>query len=179
MEKTYQKLSSEILSQCMDLIGNKNETKYEQVQRAVRRSHLTKDCIEFVGSWTKGGYGHLKLPDERKNIRAHRLAFSLHMGRELKPHEMICHKCNNRRCLNITHLYIGDHQTNADDRGKRGRRYNGMLIENRIFSPEVVRAMRHLHFNLGRKKKAIAVLFETSEANCGQAINGRTYKDVI
>jgi hypothetical protein len=55
-------------------------------------------------------------------LLAHRVAWSLHHGRE--PERWILHHCDNRRCCNPAHLYEGDVGDNSRDKVQAGRHRN-------------------------------------------------------
>jgi len=74
-------------------------------------------CWEWTSSIDSKGYGRLTV--NYKSIRAHRLSMLLH-GYEIK-NKCVLHHCDNRRCVNPEHLYLGTAQDNADDRVNRGR----------------------------------------------------------
>ena len=55
-------------------------------------------------------------------VRAHRVALSLRLGRDLLTKEHALHSCDNTRCCNPAHLYPGDHAQNMRDTATRQRR---------------------------------------------------------
>ena len=46
---------------------------------------------------------------------ANRIALTLHLGRQIRPGHMACHRCDNPPCANPAHLYEGDFKDNARD----------------------------------------------------------------
>lgn len=65
------------------------------------------------------GYGKFQASDGRTE-RAHRASWRLHRG-EI-PKGMLClHKCDNPRCVNPDHLFLGTQRDNIQDMREKGR----------------------------------------------------------
>lgn len=74
------------------------------------------ECWEWLGSRDKNtGYGYF-----RRNFGAHRWSFLLANGK-LTPGLLVCHKCDNKICVNPSHLFEGTYQDNNDDMKRKGR----------------------------------------------------------
>lgn len=87
----------------------------------------TNYCWNYIGSLTRQKYGRFG----RKRAVAHRLSYAIHFG--VDPGDLfVCHRCDNTRCVNPDHLFLGTHQQNMDDMRKKGRdNYNDSgLIRN-------------------------------------------------
>ena len=75
-------------------------------------------CWEWTGCFTYSGYGRMMF--NYQNYRAHRLSYILHYG-EILDEMVICHKCDNKKCVNPEHLFIGTVLDNVKDRVQKGR----------------------------------------------------------
>ena len=67
---------------------------------------------------TDEGRNHLErlvVNHENRTYEAHRFVMKLING-DFDKKVTVCHKCDNNGCINPNHLYLGTHQTNADDR---------------------------------------------------------------
>ena len=70
-------------------------------------------CLEWTGKTNGFGYGHVHYGD--KMVRVHRLLYIITYDLELTEEDFVLHKCHNRLCCNIDHLYLGDHKMNMED----------------------------------------------------------------
>ncbi len=81
-------------------------------------------CIEWDGALDRNGYGIFYYAN--KNIFAHRFSFSLANG-EIPKGLMVCHRCDNPKCVNADHLFLGSAYDNAIDciNKKRANKHKG------------------------------------------------------
>jgi len=75
-------------------------------------------CHEWQSTLSYRGYG--KFWFDNKQVPAHRVSYLLYVG-EIPEGAWVLHKCDNRKCVNPSHLYLGDAVQNAKDRSDRAR----------------------------------------------------------
>lgn len=88
----------------------------ESFWRKVNRSDSPDGCWEWQGAIWRG-YG--AVGRNGKTIGTHRYSYILAYG-AIPPGKLICHKCNNRRCVNPSHLYAGTSKDNHNDSVRAG-----------------------------------------------------------
>lgn len=88
-------------------------------ERLDARTRKGPGCWEWTGSRTKAGYGQLRVGGGPRYV--HRLSYERHSGKELWPWHVVCHTCDNPKCLNPAHLVLGNQQTNVTDMWEKGR----------------------------------------------------------
>lgn len=71
------------------------------------------DCWSWNGN-TINGYGFVNNNKNPKHILSHRLSWIIHCG-EIPNNTCVLHKCNNKKCSNPKHLYLGTPKDNAND----------------------------------------------------------------
>lgn len=84
-------------------------------------------CIEWLGATIKkrGGYGAFThRPSGLSMARAHRIAWQLFCF-NIEEDEHVLHSCDNPRCVNTDHLFLGDQAINVADMVAKGRQASG------------------------------------------------------
>lgn len=94
-------------------------TQYEQLVECAKAVTDHENCVEWWGSFKPNGYG--QLTRKGKTLWAHRVSLAAYLGRDLKDSELACHRCDNPRCVNPLHLFVGDHSLNALDMCSKNR----------------------------------------------------------
>lgn len=79
------------------------------------------ECWDWTGCLGDKGYGSINKGFwHGGNERAHRLSWIIHYGYISKELQVL-HTCDNRKCVNPHHLYLGTNADNVRDRVMRGR----------------------------------------------------------
>lgn len=87
-----------------------------------RAKPVDSGCIEWQGFIGAQGYGILRanIGQGRKIVQAHRYAWYRKNG-EIPDGMCICHKCDNRKCVNVDHMFLGTWADNNKDRSLKCR----------------------------------------------------------
>lgn len=84
---------------------------------------MPSGCVDWTGGYLMpNGYAVVRIGPRKdgKRILVHRLSYKLSVG-EIPEGMHVCHHCDNRRCINPDHLFLGTNYDNILDRMKKGR----------------------------------------------------------
>lgn len=89
----------------------------EKLNFLLSKTIKKEGCLELHGNSVNG---YNRSTHNKKSWYTHRLVWTLIHG-EIEKGKVICHKCDNTRCINPDHLFIGTQSDNLMDKIKKGR----------------------------------------------------------
>ncbi len=152
-----------IADRFFDLVGAKTET----------------GCIHWNGPIDKTkGYGsfHATIAG-KKPLGAHRISYELMVG-PIPKGLYVLHRCDNRICINPTHLFLGTHLDNIADCNAKGRQARGEKQGNSKLTTDDIHEIRRRCQN-GESQRSIAELFGVRQSAISRIFLRIDWKHII
>lgn len=122
------------------------------------------ECWHWLGAGKGNGYGHTSRGP------AHRRAYELFVGKI--PDDMdVCHRCDNRACVNPKHLFLGTRAENMADMVHKGRGYGGSRKHIREHQVQEIRR----RLNCGVSQAQIARDMNVNRGTVSAIKHGKSY----
>lgn len=102
----------------VDALGKRGRTEAALRQRFDSMVQKTDNCWLWMGTLNERGYGIISIAD--RNRAAHRVAWILSNG-PIPDGLMVCHCCDNPRCVRSDHFFLGTCKDNISDCVSKGR----------------------------------------------------------
>lgn len=132
----------------------------------------TDKCWNWTGGTNKAGYGRISV--KPKVFLAHRVSYEIHKGK-IRKGLFVLHSCDNPKCVNPKHLWLGTYQDNCDDMYKKGRAVLGEDRSQAKLTNEQANQIRMLYKTWGYSHRKLAKEYKVSSAAIFNIIHRKTY----
>jgi len=108
--------------------GNKVGTR-NKGRTSPTKKQIDWEIDEKTGCWNcishvPNTHGYPQCRIGYKIVVISRVVYEQHNGK-IPDGMFVCHTCDNRKCINPDHLFLGTHQDNVNDMVKKGRQKGG------------------------------------------------------
>jgi hypothetical protein len=161
----------------MNIISGINQRRLIS-ERFFEKVEKTSNCWNWMGALSSKGYGYFWL--ENKMELAHRISWILIHGYIPEGFEVM-HECDNPKCVNPDHLFLGTHAQNMADmknKNRAGRNWRkGSQCAHAKLDEEQVKKIIH-EIKLGRAHINLAHEFGVSRTAITAIATGRNWKHI-
>jgi hypothetical protein len=112
------------------------------INRFWAKVDVTGECWCWSAGTDPDGYGRFRVDGE--NHKAHRVSWAMHRG-PIPAGKCALHRCDNRKCVRPSHLFLGTRRDNNADRVAKGRDAKGaQLPQAKLTAAKVVEIRRRI-----------------------------------
>lgn len=127
-------------------------------------------CWEWIGNLNAWGYGRLNYKSQ--HFAAHRYSYEYFHG-QIPDNIYVCHKCDNPKCVNPDHLFLGDAKSNMADKVRKGRH-----VGSRKLSADDVKEIRNLLYSNSATRRELSIRFDVGRTCIDDVFNRKTWRNI-
>ena len=121
-------------------------------------------------------YGQLSVKEGQES-GPHRISWIFHNG-SIPDNQLVLHKCDNRKCVNPEHLFLGDQQDNMTDMVVKGRSLKGEKSPMAKLTEKQVLTIRMLYTLGGHTQSSLAKKFKVNQTLIGFIVRRVSWKHI-
>lgn len=140
-----------------------------QIQRFEAKVRKTAGCWEWVAAMGVNGYGHYWFSGRPRP--AHQAAYLLFKG-PIPDGLLVLHECDNRRCVNPSHLFLGTNAENMADMVQKRRQAIGSKVGSSKLTEDQIAAIREDR----RSQRRIGADYGVSHTTIWQIKTGQIWR---
>lgn len=140
-----------------------------------RSSFLTNEetgCWEWIKG-TSVGYGWFTIGSPSRRIRAHQYAYLTFVG-EIPQGLCVCHRCDNRKCCNPDHLFLGTHGDNMRDCVSKNRHAAANGNAGKKLSDKMILNIRIMYARSDANSIKLAEIYGVSQSHISSLLAGKS-----
>lgn len=131
-----------------------------------------ESCWAWTASTNRSGYGQFMLAGRKQ--QAHRVAMML-SGKDVSGYH-VCHRCDNRKCVNPSHLFLGDQKANMEDASRKGRVPHGSSHYKAKLTAADVEYIRMMRAETCLTMTELAAIVGVRQGTVWYVITGKTWR---
>lgn len=125
-------------------------------------------CWLWLAGYFNTGYG------QYKHLQAHRVSYAKRFG-PIPAGLHVCHKCDNRACVNPDHLFLGTPKDNGSDAAKKGRTAHGERNGQTKLTEREVRTIRAFA-GIGANQSVLGEMFGVTQSTIWLILRGKKWQ---
>ena len=142
------------------------------IERFFSKVNRSDGCWEWTSGKFKEGYARFTFGG--KNTLAHRVSWKIHYG-EIPEGKLVCHRCDNRTCVNPNHLFIGTHKDNMQDAVEKGRIAIGERHGNSKLTEKQVLLIKAIYAEVVISQKKLGHIFGVAPSTISDIVTGKKW----
>ena len=135
------------------------------------------ECWNWKASIRSDGYGQLNRGKRGLGMEsAHRVSWTIHFG-DIPVGLHILHSCDNKLCVNPSHLFLGTNSDNVSDKVKKDRQMKGESVPTSKLNRKDIKEIRKLYVPWSRDYSiaSLAKQFNVSYAAIYKVVSRETW----
>lgn len=154
-------------------MSRKRSRLIDQFDQHLQRNEAT-GCLEWTRSCDRDGYGYIRVGPKLR--RVHQVAYERTHG-PIPQGQWVLHRCDNPKCGNPSHLFLGDNKINVADKVAKGRHAYGERNGRANLTEEDIRQIR-FDYARGERQVDLAKRFGVHQTHISLIVTRKEWAHV-